>query len=183
MTEEELKQILQKAQNGDSEAFGFIYDHFADKIYRFIYFRVGHKEVAEDILSDTFVKSWEKINQINTPHALSGWLYQIAKNNIIDYYRIKKELVPLEEVENILEDAVSPVDLTNASIQQKKILQVMDQLSSEQQEVIKYKFFEDLTNEEIAYVMGKTVGAVRVLQHRAIIKLKELLNPKRAKDE
>ncbi|OGE79713.1 MAG: hypothetical protein A2660_03025 [Candidatus Doudnabacteria bacterium RIFCSPHIGHO2_01_FULL_45_18] len=178
MTEEELKRILQKAQNGDSEAFGLIYEHFSEKIYRFIYFRVSHKEVAEDILSDTFVKAWQKINQINTPQALSGWLYQIAKNNIIDYYRIKKDLVPLADVEETLEDQVSPVDIINLNLQQKKILEVLSQLPEDQREVIKYRFFEDLTSEEIAYVLGKTEGAIRVLQHRAILKLKELLKEK-----
>lgn len=178
MTEAELKNYLQQAQNGDQEAFGAIYDHFAEKIYRFVYFRVGHKEVAEDVLSDSFVKAWQKINQINSPEALSGWLYQIARNNIIDYYRLKKELVPLDEVEEILIDEVNPVDTVNLNFQQKKILAVMDQLSIDQREVIKYRFFEDLTNEEIAYVLGKTEGAVRVLQHRAILKLRELLKNK-----
>lgn len=181
MTEEELKRGLQLAQNGNSEAFAKIYDHFSNKIYRFIYFRVGHKEVAEDILSDTFVKGWQKINQINTPKALSAWLYQIAKNNIIDYYRIKKEVVALEEVEDFLETEVNPIDFINLGLQQKKVLQMLEELPLEQQQVIKYKFFEDLANEEIAYVMGKTEGAIRVLQHRAILKLKELSNKKNGK--
>ena len=180
MTDEELKRILKQAQTGDSEAFGLIYDHFFEKIYRFIYFRVGHKEIAEDVLSDTFVKSWQKINQINSPEALSGWLYQIARNNIIDYYRLKKETISLDDVSEtlLLEDAVNPVDSVNATLQQKRILDVLDQLSLEQQQVIKYRFFEDLSNQEIAYVMGKNEGAIRVLQHRAIIKLKELLSKK-----
>ena len=175
MTDEELKQILKLAQNGDSEAFARIYDHFADKIYRFIYFRVGHKEVAEDILSDTFVKSWQKINQINSPIALSGWLYQIARNNVIDYYRVKKETVALDDVSETLEDLVSPVDLVNSGFQHKKILAVLGQLTPEQQQVIKYKFFEDLSNEEIGLILDKNEGAIRVIQHRAIIRLKELL--------
>jgi RNA polymerase sigma-70 factor (ECF subfamily) len=179
MTEEELKNCLQKAQSGDQEAFGRIYDHFADKIYRFIYFRVGHQQVAEDVLSDTFVKSWEKINQINSPSALSGWLYQIAKNNIIDYYRLKKELVTLSEVEEFLIDEANPVDSVNLNLEQNNILNVLNQLPQDQQQVIKYRFFEDLSNEEIAYVMGKSEGAIRVLQHRAINKLKELLNTKK----
>jgi RNA polymerase sigma-70 factor, ECF subfamily len=176
MTEEQLADILKKAQKGDSESFALIYDHFSPKIYKFIYFRVGHKEVAEDVLSDTFVKSWQKINHVNSPAALSAWLYQIAKNNIIDYYRIKKETVALEDVEDFLEDEVNPVDTTSLNMDQKRILQVMNQLPPEQQEVIKYKFFEDLSNEEIAYVMNKTEGAIRVIQHRAITKLKELVN-------
>jgi RNA polymerase sigma-70 factor, ECF subfamily len=180
MTEEQLKEILQKAQDGDTEAFALIYDHFGPKIYKFIYFRVGHKEIAEDVLSDTFVKGWQKINHVTSPAALSAWLYQIAKNNIIDYYRIKKETVALEDVQDFLEDEVDPVDATNLNIQQKQLLEFLKELPEEQQEVIKYKFFEDLSNEEIAYVMGKNEGAIRVIQHRAISKLKELINKKNA---
>jgi RNA polymerase sigma-70 factor (ECF subfamily) len=176
MNDTELKNYLQKAQNGQTDAFGLIYDHFSDKIYRFIYFRTGHREVAEDILSDTFVKAWQKIYQINSPEALSGWLYQIARNNIIDYYRLKKETIALEEVQDFLIDAVSSVDTIDLNLDQKKILALLPQLSFDQQEVIKYRFFEDLTPEEIAYVLGKTEGAIRVLQHRAIARLKELLS-------
>ena len=176
MTDEELKLNLKLAQNGDPGAFAHIYDHFSTKVYRFIYFRVNHKEVAEDILSDTFVKAWQKINQINAPEALSGWLYQIARNNIIDYYRIKKETISLDDVSDTLEDLGNPVDALNSSIQQKRILNVLHRLTDEQQQVIKYRFFEDLTSEEIAQIMDKTQGAIRVIQHRAIHQLKELLN-------
>ncbi len=81
-------------------------------------------------------------------------------------------------MEDFLEDEVNPVDLTNLGIQQRKLLGMMEVLPEDQQQVLKYKFFEDLTNEEIAYVMGKTEGAIRVIQHRAIMRLKELLNQK-----
>jgi len=178
MTEAELKQYLEKAQNGDSAAFSRIYDDFAEKLYRFIYFRVGHKEVAEDVLSDTFVKAWQKLKQINSPEALSGWLYQIAKNNIIDYYRIKKDFVPIEEVADFLEDAINPIDTVNLNIDQAKIFELLVLLPDEQRLVIQYKFIEDLTNEEIAYLLGKSEGAVRVIQHRALTKLKELVKNK-----
>jgi RNA polymerase sigma-70 factor, ECF subfamily len=180
MTDEQLTQILKKAQNGDTQAFALIYDHFSPKIYKFIYFRVGHKEIAEDLLSDTFIKGWRKIQHVNSPAALSAWLYQIAKNNIIDYYRIKKETVALEDVEDFLEDAVDPIDTTSLNMEQKTLLELVELLPTEQREIIKYKFFEDLSNDEIAYVIGKTEGAIRVIQHRAIIKLKELYRKKYA---
>src|SRR5688572_29983186 len=99
MTEEELNIAFDKARSSDPEAFAQIYDFYAEPIYRFIFFRTGHKEIAEDILSDTFVKAWLKINQVNSAKALSSWLYQIAKNNIIDYYRVRKTQVSLDEVE------------------------------------------------------------------------------------
>lgn len=179
MTEEELKSALEEAQSGNRQAFGLIYDHFSERLYKFIFFRIGHKEVAEDILSDTFVKGWMKIDQATSHKSLSAWLYQVAKNNIIDYYRIKKITVPLEEVENILEDAVNPVDLTDLSFDQKKLVELIRHLPKDQQEVIKYKFFEDLTNPEIAQILNKSEESIRVIQHRAILKLKELLHTKR----
>src|SRR3989338_4508580 len=178
MTDTELKQFLQKAQNGETEAFPRLYDEFAEKLYRFVYFRVGHKEVAEDILSDTFVKAWQKIRSVSSPESLSGWLYQIARNNVIDYYRIKKDFLPLDEVVDFLMDAVNPVDTVNLSLEQAKTLEILKNLNAEQQAVIKYKFFEDLSNEEIAQILNKTEGAIRVIQHRAIIKLKELTSNK-----
>lgn len=179
MTEEQLKNALKLAQDGDRSSFGDIYDHFAEKLYRFIYFRVSHKEVAEDVLSDTFVKAWQKVHQINSSGALGGWLYQIAKNNIVDYYRLKKDLVPLEEITDDLPDAIDPIDSASLGLQQKKILDVMNELTEEQQQVIRYKFFEDLSTEETAYVMGKTEGSIRVIQHRAIARLKDLLKPRK----
>ena len=178
MTDTELKQFLQKAQSGNTEAFARLYDEFAEKLYRFVYFRVGHKEVAEDILSDTFVKAWQKIGSVSSPESLSGWFYQIARNNVIDYYRIKKDFLPLDEVVDFLVDAVNPVDTVNLSLEQAKTLEILKSLSVEQQVVIKYKFFEDLSNEEIAQILNKTEGAIRVIQHRAIIKLKELTSNK-----
>jgi RNA polymerase sigma-70 factor (ECF subfamily) len=174
MTETELKHILKRCQNGETEAFARLYDEFADKLYRFIFFRVGHKEVAEDILADTFIKAWQKISQVNSSEALSGWLYQISRNNIIDYYRVKKESVPLEDVEDFLEDLVNPVDTISLSLDQANLLKFVKELPAEQQAVIKYKFFEDLSNEEVAQILNKSEGAIRVIQHRAVLRLKEL---------
>ena len=179
MNEQDLQNAFKKAQKLDREAFGLIYDHFSERLYRFIFFRVGHKELAEDILADTFIKAWTKIDQVDNAKAFTGWLYQIAKNNIIDYYRVKKVTVNLEEVVEYLEDASSPVDETNMIIEQKVVLELMEFLPEDQKQIIKYKFFEDLENIEIAQIMGKTEVSVRVIQHRAINKLKELLNKKK----
>lgn len=180
MTEEELNIAFTKAKSADSEAFARIYDFYAEPIYKFIFFRVGHKEIAEDILSDTFVKAWLKIAQVNSVKALQSWLYQIAKHNVIDYYRIKKSLVSLDEVEEVLlEDAVSAIDEINLEIEQRQIINLLKDLPRDQQQVIKYKFFEDLSNEEIALLLNKTEGAIRVIQHRAITKLKSLINRKK----
>jgi RNA polymerase sigma-70 factor, ECF subfamily len=179
MTDDELNLIIQRAQRGEKDAFGLVYDAFSEKIYKFIYFRVGHREIAEDILSDTFVKAWSKLNQVSGSKTFSAWVYQIAKHNIIDYYRLKKTTVDLEDVSDVLVDLANPIDELNLQLEQKRILSILDQLSTEQQQVIKYRFFEDLSNEEIAQIMNKSEGAIRVLQHRAIIRLKQLLQGKK----
>jgi RNA polymerase sigma-70 factor, ECF subfamily len=179
MNELELQQAFEKAQKLDREAFGRIYDHFSEKLYRFIFFRVGHKELAEDILADTFVKAWTKIEQVSSSKAFTSWIYQIAKNNIIDYYRVKKITVDLEEVVEFLEDASSPIDDANLMIEQLVVVELIKALPPDQQQILQYKFFEDLENIEIAQIMGKSEGSIRVIQHRAINKLKELLHKKK----
>src|SRR5262245_42914282 len=109
MNETELQNLLQKAQSGDRDAFGLLYDAYRERIYRFIFFRVGHKELAEDILADTFVKVWLKISNVNSLPAFGGWIYQVARNSVIDYYRIKGEPnISLDEVSESLPDASSP---------------------------------------------------------------------------
>jgi RNA polymerase sigma-70 factor (ECF subfamily) len=182
MTDTELHNLLKKSQNGDTHSFGLLYDHFKEKIYKFIFFRVGHKELAEDILSDTFVKAWGKIKDVNTPQALTGWIYQVARNNVIDYYRLRSSnttVIAIEEFEETLPDSADPVDEVNLSVESKIVLEMMDELPDDQRLVLQYKFFEDLTNLEIAAVMNKTEGAIRVIQHRAIEKLKTLLKNKK----
>jgi RNA polymerase sigma-70 factor (ECF subfamily) len=179
MTEEELKNVLIACQNGDRSAFGRIYDHYSERLFKFIFFRVGHKEVAEDILADSFVKAWVKIRQVNSSKALSSWIFQITKNNIIDYYRVKKSTIAIEEVEHTLEDAADPIEETDLRLDQKRILTALKNLPKDQQQIIRYKFFEDLTNSEIALIMNKTEGSIRVIQHRAVVRLQEMLRKKR----
>lgn len=179
MTDEELKFILDACQKGDRAAFERIYDAYSERLYKFIFLRVGHKEVAEDILADSFVKAWVKISQINSSKAFSAWIFQIAKNNIIDYYRVRKSTIAIEEVEQTLEDAANPINETDLRLDQKRILSALTALPKDQQQVIRYKFFEDLTNPEIALILNKTEGAIRVIQHRAIVRLQEILRQKK----
>jgi len=124
---------------------------------------------------DVFWQAWQKINQVNSHNAIPSWLYQIAKNNVIDYYRMKKTTVAIDDVANVLEDAATPIDEMSLGFDQRRILKTLEQLPVEQQQIIQYKFFEDLTNQEIALIMNKTEGAIRVLQHRAVTRLRELL--------
>lgn len=167
--------LFARAKKGEETAFGEIYNLFFKKIYRFIFFRVGHKEVAEDLAEEVFLKAFTKIASVNESGAFEGWLYQIARNSVIDYYRQKKLTVALEDIENTLEYETNVVDIVNLEQQQKVFLKLLKELAPEQQVVIKLKFLEDLENSEIAELLHKNEGAIRVIQHRAIIKLQELI--------
>ena len=173
---EKLLPLLSKAQAGANEAMAEIYNLFFERVYRFIFYRVSHKETAEDLTEDVFVKLFKNLRKLQELKAFEGWLFQIARNQVIDYYRSKRQVVPLEEIENTLEYETNIVDLVNLKTEQTVFIKLLKELSAEQQQVLKLKFFEDLENDTIAQIMNKTEGAIRVIQHRAITKLKELVD-------
>lgn len=172
----ELEILIKKALQKDESAFSQIYDLYFDKVYRFVFFRVNHREVAEDLVAETFIRVWGKLTEIQGPANFNGWIYQIARNLVIDYYRSKRPTADLTELENVLEYDDNILEKTNFGYQQREFLEALKQLSSDQQIVIKMKFFDDLDNDEIAKVLNKSEGAIRVIQHRAIQELKSRLN-------
>src|SRR4051812_8446702 len=99
----QLEQLLKQAQAGSDQALTSLYNHYFERVYRFVYYRVSHKETAEDLTEDVFVKIFGKLKTLEQVAAFEGWLFQIARNRVIDYYRSKKQVVPLEEIENTLE--------------------------------------------------------------------------------
>jgi RNA polymerase sigma-70 factor (ECF subfamily) len=173
---EDSQGLVKQARSGLETAFAQIYDLYFTKIYRFIFYRVGHKETAEDLAEDVFVKAFGSLPSLEDDKVFESWLYTIARNKVIDYYRSKKALVPIEEVENTLEYETNIIDIVNLDFQHKAIIKALKELPSDQQLVIKLKFFEDLSNSEIAALLGKEEGAIRVIQHRAIAKLKSIIN-------
>ena len=177
-----LLGLIAKAKQGEEQAFGGIYNLYFEKIYRFIYYRVGHKEVAEDLSEDVFLKAFSKLGSVEKNESFEGWLYQIARNKVIDYYRDKKQTVALDEIENTLEYESNIIDVLELKENQKIFLLLLKELGADQQIVIKLKFLENLENEEIAAMMDKKEGAIRVIQHRAIAKLQELFSKLRKKD-
>lgn len=175
-SDQELATLLKKAALGDEAAFGQIYDLYFAKVYRFIFYRVNHNETAEDLVSETFIRVWKKLDKIDDLAAFQAWIFQIARNLVIDYYRAKRPTVDLAELENILEYEDNIIDRANLGFDQQRFFEVLKLLSPDQQVVIKLKFLDDLENHEIAHILDKTEGAIRVIQHRAIAELKKLFS-------
>lgn len=171
-----LEQLIKKALEGNEAAFGQIYDLYFEKVYRFIYYRVNHKEAAEDLVSETFIRAWDNLSEMHAPSSFTGWIYRIARNLVIDYYRSRKLTVDLNDLENILEYEDNILERTNFGFQQQSFLEALKKLSPDQQQVIKLKFLDELDNHEIAKILDKSEGAIRVIQHRAIRELKKVIN-------
>lgn len=179
-------KLIKKAKNGNSEAFGKLYDDHIDQIYRYIFLRINKKSDAEDITQKVFLKAWKNIDsfEIREKVPFSSWLYRIAKNTMIDYYRTDKNHPGIEDVSE-REIGEAPEDHernVDDEIKVRQIKESLDELTENQQNVIIMKFIEELENGEIAEILDKTEVAVRVTQHRALKKLKKIVKEKQEEE-
>ena len=172
------KKLINDAIRGEAEAFGLLYDHYQPQIYRFIYLKVSHREEAEDLTHQVFLKSLESIADYESyGFPFSSWLYRIARNQTIDYYKLKKDVVGLEGVAEtkFTEDAEKISKLIDDLRDLKKIEKAIALLSDDQQDVIILRFVEDFSPKETADILERTEGAIKLIQHRAVKRLKEIL--------
>ena len=165
----------------DPEAFAKIYDLYARRIYRFVYFKVSSEEEAQDITADAFLKAWqylldEKGREVKHLNAL---LYSIARNRVIDHYRSRaaRETVPLiEEAEELISDDRLEQEKAEARIDTQFLEKHLRLLKDEYREVLVMKFLDEMDNAEISRILGKQPGNVRVLVHRATEALRDLVS-------
>lgn len=171
------------AKKKDKDAFAQAYDLYADKIFRFIFLKISNKIEAQDLTSRVFLKAWEYIlkKEIKEIKTLGALFYQIARNLIIDYYRSNANkndifLSEAEELEKTMKD--EKVDLLRDQLIKADLEQIkkaLAELREEYREVIVFHYIEELSIGEIAGIIGKSKGAVKVLLHRAIKNIKRIL--------
>lgn len=176
---EELKDLIQRAQAGDSTAFSDLYEQYLTPIFRFVFFRVRTKEDAEDLTQHVFLKAWAALPKFKEEgQAFSAWLYRIARNTTVDYWRKKKPL-SLDPSSLVLQSrqdkALDPLATASQKEEAEHIRKALHILNEDQQTILTLKFIEDLSNAEIALVTGKTEGAIRQIQSRALKALRQHL--------
>lgn len=176
------KQILSRLKNRDKQAFIKIYDENVAEIHRFVYFKIGKREEANDLTSIIFLKTWNYIQNktLEDAKTLRSLLYKIARTSIIDYYREtgNKITVSLDNEErpiDVIDEAQSPSERLDQEANLSLIKKLMPKLKEEYRELIIMKFINDLSIEEIADISGKSSGSIRVTLHRALSALKELV--------
>jgi RNA polymerase sigma-70 factor (ECF subfamily) len=151
---------------------GEIYDAYAPKIFQYIYHRLGDQALAEDLTGEVFVRF---LHARATPDRLTAFLYRIAHNLIVDYLRRHPRTLSLDE--EVADDRPGPLYLAQVEMERLQVRRALARLTPDQQQVIVLKFLEGFSNEEIAHIVGKPVGAVKSLQHRGLATLRDLLSP------
>ena len=170
-------QYVKQVQAGNAEAFGILYDRYLDKIYRFIYYKTFNKETAEDLTSEVFHKALIKITSFDLDKgSFSTWLYQIARNRVIDYYRTAKSVVPLEDVFDMGVDERTPETL-DAVAKLGEVKEYLQTLSAKQREIITLRVWEEKSYREIAELLGGSEDSVKMAFSRIIKELREKCGP------
>jgi RNA polymerase sigma-70 factor, ECF subfamily len=171
------KKLIEAAGRGEKTSFTKLYDYYMPAIYRFIYVKVSHRHIAEDLTHEVFLSAWQNLPRYrHKGFPFSSWLYKLARNRVIDHYR---GLKPSTDIENINPEELKINSVIESTLdddfQFQLVKSAIQALKPDQQDVLIMKFIEDLSHKEIALTLKKSEGAIRLIQHRAIQELKKQL--------
>ncbi|MCB0210651.1 MAG: sigma-70 family RNA polymerase sigma factor [Anaerolineae bacterium] len=171
------EQLVEQAKN-DPDAFGKLYELYVDKIYSYIYYRVGNHHEAEDLTAKVFFRALNHIpNYKNKGSPFAAWLYRIAHNLVANWHRDRKrrQEVDLDQITFDRAKQETPQQAAERINGRDILLDAIQKLPSERQELLTLKFAEKMSNAEIGKLMGRSEGAIKSLYHRTLVALKGLL--------
>ena len=172
-------RLVDQAKAGDPEAFANLYDAYVERVSRYIYFRVAEDCDMEDLVAQVFLKAWEHLDRYKTGSSpFIAWLYTIARNLVIDHYRTKKNMLPLEEAIALPSDLDMPDQEAQLHFDLEAMRDALQMLSKDQQQALILKYIGGLPNDSIAKVMNKQEGTVRGLQMRGLQTLAKYMKEK-----
>jgi RNA polymerase sigma-70 factor (ECF subfamily) len=169
----DVDALVSRAKAGDAEAFGALYDLYADRVYRFVVVRVPQPADGEDLLQQVFLKVIESLPRYEQRGLPFGaWLFRIARNTVIDFGRTRRVAEPLGDEAGRRADPHEPSTILERQAEHLAVREALAELTTEQRDVVVLRFFAGLSHAEIAAVLGKREGNVRVIQHRALADLR-----------
>ena len=174
----ETWRIVRLAQDGDGEAFGVLYDRHVDSVFRFIYYRVNDRALAEDFTSETFVRALRRIGTISYQgRDIGAWFVTIARNIVLDHLKSARNRLEVTTADTVESREYTPS--TESSVldllTSERLMAAVRELGEEQRECVLLRFMQGLSVNETAVAMGKNDGAIKALQHRAVRKLADLV--------
>lgn len=171
------KELLARAKQGDHTAFGELYEMYFTSVFRYIYFRVRSRPEAEDLTQVVFVKAFEAMPRFTEQgRSPLAFFFTIARNTVINFWRKKREVLPRDPEEffaTLVSNQATPEEIVSRAEQFSNVKLVIQSLTDEQQEVITLRFMGELSNREIAGMLGKSEDAVRQLQCRGLKALRD----------
>ena len=176
LTETELSDLVERAVGGDRDSFGRLYEEYVDRVYRHVYYRVGNPAEAEDLTSQVFVNAYRAIGryrQMGRPFVV--WLLSIANNQVIDFYRAQREKTYLDDPGVTVTDGIDLEEIAVLGDMTQELREAIVRLKPDQRNVLILRFIDGLDYADIAAILQKKEGAVRVIQHRALLALRKLL--------
>ncbi len=171
----DLAEAIDRCRRGGTAEFGVVYDAYFRSIYNFIYYKTLHRETAEDLTSKTFTKALKNINDYRSEKGdFSAWLYQIARNNIRDHFRARKNDANIDDIYDLAADDDPLLDADNAVLLAQARAELA-KIKPEQRETIMLRIWEGKSFREIAELSGKSEGAVKMMFSRSISQLRSAL--------
>ena len=164
------------AQDGEPSAVEALYEHFVERIYRYVFYRVYNQRDAEDLTAEVFVKMVEGLPQYRfTGAPFEAWLYRIANSRVVDYHRRLRRRPESELSEHMADTVTHLEENVQQLLEVERLRHALRQLGNEEQSVLIMRFVEQKSHHEVADIMSKTPAAVKAMQHRALIRLATLL--------
>lgn len=164
--------IISACQSGNTEQFTELYETYVQKIYSFVFHKTLHKETAEDLTSDIFLKAIDKIQSFNPKKAsFQTWLFTLARNTVVDFWRSQREHKNIDDIWDLdaLEDLESDAD---KKLLHEKLHTHLQKISAKQREVLMLRYWQDLSFKEIAEITGQSEASLKMSVSRSIKKLK-----------
>ena len=174
---QEEESLVRRAQQRDEEAFAQLYEGHFDKIYRYVTLRMGDQTEAEDLTQQVFVKALQSISSFRWKGIpFAAWLFRIARNQLVDYFRKKKKYATAPLDESLTGSDINPQLAVERKLDIEQLLLATKRLTEAQREVISLRFASELSIAQVAKIMDKSQGAVKALQHSAIVALRKILS-------
>lgn len=167
--------LIQRAQKGDRESIGWLFERFQPSIFRYLYYRIGDQQVADDLCSEVFVRMMRFLPgyQVKQSASFQSWLFRIARNLVVDYFRQP------ENSQDLSDDLQAPEPLPEAAFEESltyaELQQGLSKLNDEQSDVVIFRFILGLPISQVAHVLGKSEDAIKGLQRRSLMALREIL--------